>query len=43
MRFPWGRTGGSLTRENEKIVAAKMDVSIRTLWNWHKRLSANPS
>ena len=35
--------GGSLTRENEKEVAAKMGVSIRTLWNWHKRLSANPS
>ena len=34
--------GGSLTRENEKDVAAKMGVSIRTLWNWNKRLSANP-
>ncbi len=35
--------GGSLTRQNEKEVAAKLAVSIRTIWNWHNRLSANPS
>lgn len=35
--------GGSLTRQNEKEVAAKFAVSIRTIWNWHNRLSANPS
>ncbi len=34
--------GGSLTRENEDEVAAKFDVAVRTVWNWHKRLSANP-
>ncbi|MBE2180636.1 MAG: AAA family ATPase [Chthoniobacterales bacterium] len=34
--------GGSLTRENENEVAAKFDVSVRTIWNWHKRFSANP-
>ena len=34
---------GSLTRQNEKEVAAKFAVSIRTIWNWHNRLSANPS
>ena len=35
--------GGSLTRESERDVAAIMGVPIRTLWNWRKRLSANPS
>ena len=31
--------GGSLTRENEKEVAAKMAVTTRTLWRWWKSLS----
>jgi len=33
--------GGSLTRQNEEEVAAKMEKSVRTLWNWWKRLNQN--
>ncbi len=31
--------GGSLTRENEKEVAAKMAAGIRTVWRWWKFLT----
>jgi hypothetical protein len=33
--------GGSLTRENEKEVAAKMAAGIRTVWRWWKSLTNN--
>ncbi len=31
--------GGSLTRDNADQVAAKMEVGIRTVWTWWKRLN----
>jgi hypothetical protein len=33
--------GGSLTRQNQEEVAARMEKSVRTLWNWWKRLNQN--
>jgi len=33
--------GGSLTRLNEKDVAAKLDAGIRTIWRWWNRLNFN--
>jgi len=33
--------GGSLTRLNEKDVAARLDAGIRTIWRWWNRLNFN--
>jgi RecA-family ATPase len=35
------RLGGSLTRQNQTEVAAKMDCSVRTAWGWWKQLKEN--
>jgi hypothetical protein len=33
--------GGSLTRQNQQEVAARMGCSVRTAWGWWKQLKEN--